>query len=130
MDLNRVDEPDTRREVPFLIGHKLKETNWICSEPRMSFNASIRELLIQRLPINVIKLEDKRGIECNTFTLGGNDLSLYFITKAVDCMRDHDLDDIDLIRLGWECSFIKDGVLMVVDMKYEEDDSDDEDEFA
>jgi hypothetical protein len=124
MNLNKVNDADTRREVPFLIGHKLKETDWICSEPRLSFNRRIRELLHQRLPIKVINLMDKRDDECNTFTLGSNNLSFYFITKAVDYMRGDLDDEIDLISEGWHRSYIKDGVLMVVAMKYEEDDSD------
>lgn len=125
MNFNRVNDADTRREVPFLIGHTLKETDWICSESRLSFNRRIIELLHQRLPIKVIKLEDKRDEDSNTYTLGSNSLSLYFIVKAVDYMRDDDLDDdIDLISEGWRRSYIKDGVLVVVGMVYEEDDSD------
>jgi hypothetical protein len=120
LDLDDVKDVDARREVPFLIGYKLTMTDWDSFQARSSFNSRIRELLHQTLPIKVINLEDTRDEDCNTYRLGSKDLSLYFITNTVDCLRDDD-DDTYRLSEGWRRSYIKDGVLMVVARNYEED---------
>jgi hypothetical protein len=113
MNFARVKDAGTRREISILIGHKLEVANWDCLNERWVFIDKAKDLLDQILPIKSITIKDIREDDVNTYCLGNKNLSLHFITQTVDCWNIN--DSLDILREGWQRSFIKDGALIVMD---------------
>jgi hypothetical protein len=118
-------------QVAFLLGFKGTRPGWPVDHSEIyEFRYTIMTLIQSHyLPIKAIKIEDIRGDDNITYSIGRRKgLSLDFIVRTVDPVEDGG-GDVIVTLYRWNNSYIKDGVLVIDDPRnYDEEETDVDDQ--